>query len=239
MTQTHDENKELLARYKNGDESAAGEIIAKNYGLIKSIALRFLGRGQEFEDLLQIGFVGMLKAIRGYDEKFGTVFSTYAVPLVTGEIRRFLRDDGLIKVGRNVKKNAYTLMREREKYISKYGKEPKLSELAKLCDISPEDAVYALDAAKPAVSLQEKISEDSDTELMDLCHAEDDIDALCEKTALAQVLSKLPENERELLVLRYFKGLTQAQTAKILGVTQVKVSRSEKKIINKLRVEFL
>ena len=239
MTQTHDDNKELLARYKSGDESAAGEIITKNYGLIKSIALRFMGRGQELEDLLQIGSVGMLKAIRGYNESFGTVFSTYAVPLITGEIRRFLRDDGLIKVGRSVKKNAYTLMREREKYISKYGKEPKLSELANICGISPEDAVYALDAAKPAVSLQEKVSEDSDTELMELCPSKDDIDALCEKTALSQVLSKLPENERELLVLRYFKGLTQAQTAKILGVTQVKVSRSEKKIINKLRVEFL
>lgn len=239
MSENYDENSALLEKYKNGDETAADELIRNNLGLVKSIASRFFGRGEELEDLIQIGTLGMLKAIKGYDASFGTVFSTYAVPLITGEIRRYLRDNGLIKVSRTAKKNGYTLLREREKFISKHAREPKLSELAEICGISCEDALYALDASRPAISLSEKLSEDSDTELIDLCATSDEIDGLCEKIALKEAVSKLPEDEHKLLSLRYFKGLTQSETAKVLGITQVKVSRTEKKIIDKLRSEFL
>ena len=239
MTDTYDENKALLEKYRAGDENAAEEIIRANLGLVKSIAMRFIGRGQELEDLIQIGSLGMLKAIRGYDPSFGTVFSTYAVPLITGEIRRFLRDDGLVKISRSVKKNGYVLNKAREAFIQKNAREPKLTELSEICGISDEDALYALEASRPAISLQEKLGADSDAELMDVCAAKDEIDAATEKIALHSLINKLPDEEKRLIHLRYFKGLTQSEAAKLLGITQVKVSRMEKKIINKLRTDFL
>ncbi len=238
MNVSFDENKLLLEKYKSGDENAAELLIEKNLGLVKSIALRFTGRGQDIEDLIQIGCMGMLKAIRGYDNSFGTVFSTYAVPLITGEIKRFLRDDGLIKVGRQAKRNGYNLNKCREAFIKRHSREPTINELSQICKISLEEAIYSLEAVMPAYSLQEKISQDSNTEFIDLCSTKDEIDSLCERTALRECLNKLTEYERTLITLRYFKELTQAQTAKIMGITQVKVSRTEKKIIEKLRSQI-
>ncbi len=239
MSDGFDKNALLLERASNGDESATELLVKENLGLVKSIALRFVGRGQELEDLIQIGSLGMLKAIRGYDKTFGTAFSTYAVPLITGEIRRFLRDDGLIKVSRETKKNGYILLKARQEYISKNAVEPSLSVLSELTGISSEQALYALEASAPAVSLQDKISAESDTEIGDMFASDDEIEALTDKIALREAVKQLDTQEQILINLRYFKGLTQSETAKILGMTQVKVSRTEKKIINKLAKQIL
>lgn len=239
MTGNFDKNAVLLERAAEGDESATELLVKENLGLVKSIALRFVGRGQELEDLIQIGSIGMLKAIRGYDKTFGTAFSTYAVPLITGEIKRFLRDDGLIKVSRETKKNGYILQRARQDYIAKNGNEPSLSVLSAITGISEEKAVYALEASSPAVSLQDKISVESDTEMGELIAADDEIAVLTDKIALREAVMQLDTQEQILINLRYFKGLTQAETARILGITQVKVSRTEKKIITKLAKQIL
>ncbi len=239
MTGTYEENIALIEKYKNGDNDAAEQLIKLNLGLVKSIAIRFTGRGCELEDLIQIGSLGLIKAIDGFDRSFGTAFSTYAVPMITGEIKRYLRDDGLIKVSRSAKKNARLLLNERQRILAQTGREPHINELCELCGISYDDAIFALDASKPTISLQQKVHDDSETEICDLLAQDDEIDLLCEKTALRQAIKKLPENESNLLYLRYFKDLTQVQTAKILGITQVKVSRTEKKILEKLKSEFL
>lgn len=239
MEKTYDKNKELLKRCAAGDKDAENQLLSDNFGLIKSISLKFTGRGTELEDIMQIASIGMIKAIRGFDEKYGCAFSTYAVPLITGEIRRFLRDDGLIKVGRDIKKNSYALLKAKQEYLLKTGLEPSLSTLCEICSLSPEDALLALNATTPAISLQEKISEDSEKEIGEFFKETDSIFDCVERVALSEAIKKLPEDERKLLSLRYFKGLTQSKTAQILGITQVKVSRLEKKIIDKLRLDFL
>jgi len=239
MTDGFDKNEVLLERVSEGDEDATEMLIKENLGLVKSIALRFLGRGQELEDLIQIGSIGMLKAIRGYDKAFGTAFSTYAVPLITGEIKRFLRDDGLIKVSRETKRNGYILLRARQEYIAENAAEPSLSVLSEITGISEEQALYALEASAPTVSLQEKISAEGETEIGEMIASDDEIEALTDKIALRQAVKQLDTQEQILINLRYFKGLTQAETAKILGMNQVKVSRTEKKIITKLAKQIL
>ncbi len=239
MNDSFDKNEVLLERVSEGDESATEMLVKENFGLVKSIAVRFVGRGQELEDLIQIGSIGMLKAIRGYDKAFGTAFSTYAVPLITGEIKRFLRDDGLIKVSRETKKNGYILLRARQEYIAENATEPSLSVLSEITGISEEQALYALEASAPTVSLQEKISAEGETEIGEMIACEDEIEALTDKIALRQAVKQLDTQEQILINLRYFKGLTQAETAKILGMNQVKVSRTEKKIITKLAKQIL
>ncbi len=239
MSDGFDKNAVLLERASNGDESATELLVKENLGLVKSIALRFVGRGQELEDLIQIGSIGMLKAIRGYDKTFGTAFSTYAVPLITGEIKRFLRDDGLIKVSRETKKNGYILLKARQDFLAKNAVEPSLSVLSELTGIPPEQVLYALEASAPTVSLQDKISAEGDTEIGDMFASDDEIEALTDKIALREAVKQLDTQEQILINLRYFKGLTQSETAKILGMTQVKVSRTEKKIITKLAKQIL
>jgi len=182
----------------------------------------------------------MLKAIRGFDPSFGTVFSTYAVPLITGEIRRFLRDDGMIKVSRDVKKNGYILLRQKEEFASKNGREPRLHELESVSGLSRDEVITALEACSPTLSLQDRIGSDEDgATIADFCADKDVINDMTEKMALRECLNSLSEEEQKLIRLRYYKGLTQMATAKILGMTQVKVSRTEKKILQKLRDKFL
>ncbi len=205
-----------------------------NMALVRSVALRFLGRGQELEDLIQIGAIGMLKAVRGYDASYGTVFSTYAVPLIAGEIKRFLRDDGLIKVSREAKQNYRMLMRGAETLSHSLGREPHIDELCTFCGVSKEDAVYALQACSAAVSLQEKIGDEDGGCLEDLC-GDSGLGELTDKIALRQAIASLEEKERTIIYLRYYKGLTQSEIAARLGMTQVKVSRTEKKIRENIR----
>lgn len=227
-------NPELLQRISEGDRTAEELMIKENMGLVRSIALRFVGRGQDLEDLVQIGAVGMLKAVRGYNKSYGTVFSTYAVPMITGEIKRFLRDDGIIKVGREAKRNYVRLMSSKDKYIRNYGEEPRLSVLCQMCDISEEDAVYAIEACSGVVSLNEKIGDDEDACLEDFCE-DQTIGDVVERVSLMQAIEELSKNDREIIYMRYFKGMTQSQVAKVMGLTQVKVSRQEKRIISALK----
>lgn len=228
-------NAALLVRARVGDEKALDELCRNNMGLVKSIALSFRDRGVELEDLIQIGTIGLIKAVRGYDPDFGTVFSTYAVPLIIGEIKKFLRDDGMIKVGRNIKRNARIIAGERDRYFSETGSEPTISILAERCGISEEDILTALDASAPALSLDATYG---DTTLENAVGF-DNTNETVEVMSLHQLVDALPEFEKKLIVLRYFKNLTQSQTAQILGVSQVKISREEKKIITKFKEQML
>ena len=235
---TYDENLIYLERYAAGDTSAEDELVRRNSGLVNGIAHRFRGRGAEFEDLVQIGTIGMLKAIRSFDISRGNAFSTYAVPLIIGEIRRFLRDDGMVKVSRIQKRTGAALMHAREKYISEYGTEPRLEELAETVGVSPEEAAAALDSASPVRSLSEAIGDD-DFSLEDVLPSPDDeLGKMLEKIALREMISTLPPLWKKIILLRYYRDMTQQQVADRLGLTQVKVSREEKKIMAFMREQL-
>lgn len=228
-----DENIKLLELVKLGDAKAEEKLVENNMRLVKSIALRFSSRGKEMEDLVQIGAMGLLKAIRNYDDSFGTAFSTYAVPVITGEIKRFLRDDGLIKVSREAKRNNYILLKAKEDYIAKNNREPRISELCEICGMELSDALYCVTACERAVSLQDKITEDGMT-VEEVC-GDDGLEKEIEKIALMQAIEKLDKESRKIIYMRYFKDMTQNEVARELGYTQVKVSRTEKKIMLLLR----
>lgn len=239
-------NNTLIYIAQSDDEAAALEATEKlllaNRGLVRSIALRFRERGVEFEDLMQIGTMGMLKAIRSFDLSMGTSFSTYAVPLIFGEIRRHLRDEGLIKVGRYYKKLGATLMNERNRILSEEGREARIEELAALCSVRVEEAAAALDAISPVVSLSDNVYGEEGMTLENTIpdeEASSDMERLCDRIALGQAVSKMPELWQKIVLLRYYREMTQQQTAANLGLTQVKVSREEKKIFEFLRAEML
>ena len=234
------ENLDLIRRSQSGDEIATTELVNKNAGLVQSIASKFNGRGVEFEDLVQIGNIGMLKAIRSFDLERGVVFSTYAVPLIFGEIRRFLRDDGLVKICRPQKKLGAMLMRAKENYISEKGVSPRIEEIAKICNVSAEEAAAAICAVSPAVSLSEPLCGDEENfTLENTLFIEDENDKMIEKISLSEALSKLPELWRKIVIFRYYKDMSQQSTAEQLGLSQVKISREEKKLIDFLRKQMI
>lgn len=222
----------LIANAKNGDSEALARLVEENTGLVRSIAIRFMGRGVDYEDLCQIGHIGMIKAIRNFDLERGTAFSTYAVPLIIGEIKRFLRDDGEIKIGREIKRRAAVIMSAKEKFVGDNIREPTVSELASLCGFSEEEIVESLNAATPTLSLSEAIGEDSTLE--DLLGV-DFTNELNEKIALKQAIEGLETQEKEIILLRYYKNLTQTEAGRLLGLTQVTVSRKEAKALEKLK----
>ena len=229
------DNQALLKKAQAGDEKAFEEIISSNMGLVKKLALRFTDRGVDFEDLVQIGAIGMIKAVRSFDFSYECVFSTYAVPLIIGEIRRFLRDDGMIKVSRQTKRQGIDIMRKKEEFIKEHAREPRVTELASLCGISTEDVIYALDAVNPVHSLNESVGDD-DSELGDfVADKNNEMDVVTDRIALAQAIKSLPEIQQKIVMLRFFRDMSQQQTGQMLGLSQVKVSREEKKIMTKLR----
>lgn len=230
------ETRELLERYaKEGGEALEARLVELNLGLAASVAMRFRGRGADQEDLVQIGSIGLLKAVRSFDPARGFAFSTYAVPLIIGEIRRFLRDDGALKVGRGMKRTGALLMKEREAYMAEHGEEPRMDELAHRLGITPQEAAAALEAASPVRSLTEAIGED-DFSLEDVIpDREDGIGRMLEKLALSETIGRLPPLWRQIISLRYFREWSQQRTADALGLTQVKISREEKKIFAELR----
>ncbi len=236
-------NSELLERAASGDEEAKSLLVTANMGLVRSIANRFRDRidgsgdmhGCEYEDLIQIGTIGMIKAIKSFDPSFGTVFSTYAVPLIIGEIRRFLRDDGLIKISRSTKKQNAMILHERECFFKKSGREPTIDELAKICKLSREELIFALESGNPCHSLSDTVGDDG-AELEDVLPTqENEIDSLTDRLALREAIKSLPPQQQKIIALRYFRDLSQQQTADILGLSQVKISREEKKIFEYLR----
>lgn len=229
----------LINRAHQGDKLARDKILIENTGLIWSIVRRFLNRGHEGEDLFQIGCIGMLKAIDRFDTEFDVAFSTYAVPMIAGEIRRFIRDDGIVKISRKIKENQMKIMHQREIYINEKKQEPTIEELEKVCDLTKEEIVMAMDASRNVESIdKEMYSKDSAYTLMDL--AEDDTnieETVLNKIMVQQLMDMLESKERKITNLRYFKNKTQSQVAKEMGMTQVQVSRLEKKILNSMRNE--
>ena len=229
----------LINRAHQGDKLARDKILIENTGLIWSIVRRFLNRGHEGEDLFQIGCIGMLKAIDRFDTEFDVAFSTYAVPMIAGEIRRFIRDDGIVKISRKIKENQMKIIHQREIYINEKKQEPTIEEPEKLCDLTKEEIVMAMDASRNVESIdKEMYSKDSAYTLMDL--AEDDTnieETVLNKIMVQQLMDMLESKERKIINLRYFKNKTQSQVAKEMGMTQVQVSRLEKKILNSMRNE--
>ena len=229
-----DETTALLRRAKEGDRNASGQMVEENAGLIWSIARRYFGRGCDPDDLYQLGCVGFLKAIDGFDESYGTRFSTYAVPKISGEIRRFLRDDGAVKVSRSLKEQAAAIRQARQRLEQVLGREPTLSELSAETGLSPEDIALAETAAGPTESLQREAGEDGFS-LEQILGDWSQEERLVEYVALRQAIEQLPEKERMTVFLRYYRGMTQAAAARVLGVSQVQVSRLERRAMEKLR----
>ncbi len=233
------DNLTLIAEAQAGDARATDLLVRKNSGLVRSIAMRFLGRGQEAEDLFQIGSMGLLKAIRTFDLSRGCAFSTYAVPLIFGEIRRCLRDDGPIKVSRTQKRLGAALAAEREKCITEGMGEVRLSVLAERCGVSPEEAAAALDAIAPVASLSDLLyNTDTGPTLESRLSNDEENERNFDKLAISMAIDKLPPLRRKIILLRYYRDYSQSETAAALGLTQVKVSREEKRILAFLRGEL-
>ena len=226
--------EELLKRCQEGDREAGELLVTENTGLIWSVARRFIGRGVESDDLYQLGCLGFLKAVEGFDLQFGTQFSTYAVPKIAGEIRRFLRDDGAIKVSRSIKEQAAAIKSMRNHLTSALGREPTIQEIARHTGYTPEEIALAETATAATESIQEQIGTDGYT-LENILTDTESEDRLLEHMALRQAISRLPEREAMVIKLRYFHGLTQDRVSKVLNVSQVQVSRIEKKALANLR----
>ena len=229
--------EELIRLAQGGDRDASERLVTENSGLIWSIARRFIGRGVETEDLYQLGCMGFLKAVEGFDTAFGTQFSTYAVPKISGEIRRFLRDDGAVKVSRSLKEHAATIKGVRNKLTGLLGREPTVQELSDQTGLTPEEIALAETATAATESIHQETGEDGFC-LENILTDTESEERMVEKIALRQAVERLPERERMVVQLRYFHCLTQQRVAKVMNVSQVQVSRIEKKALEKIR-EFM
>ncbi len=224
----------LIARSRAGDRAAGEQLIVENSGLIWSIARRYFGRGVDPDDLYQLGCLGFLKAVEGYDTTFGTQFSTYAVPKIAGEIRRFLRDDGSVKVSRGLKERSAAIKMTRSRMTAELGREPTVGEISREMGLSVEEIATAETATAATESIQRETGEDGFT-LENVLTDSDTEEQLVERIALREAIGKLPEREALVINLRYFHGLTQERVARVLQVSQVQVSRIEKKALGHLR----
>lgn len=236
-----DRTLELLKLAKDGDQDAKEQLITENLGLVWAVARRFMGRGHELEDLYQIGCIGLMKCIDKFDLSFDVKFSTYAVPMISGEIKRFLRDDGMIKVSRTLKETAYKVKRAREEIMNQTGVEPKLEELSKLLEIDEEEIVASLEANVEVESIHKTVyqNDGNSVYLIDkLADQEDESEELLNHIVLEELVSGLEEVERKIIQMRYYENKTQTEIAKEIGISQVQVSRLEKKILLKMRDEY-
>ena len=225
--------EDLIAMAQQGDREATERLVEENVGLVWSVAKRFLGRGVEAEDLYQLGCLGFLKAVEGFDLEYGTQFSTYAVPKISGEIRRFLRDDGAVKVSRSIKEQASLIKTSRNRLTNALGREPTIQEISRQTGLTPEEIAIAETATAATESIQKEAGEEGFS-LEDVLTDTESEDRMVEKIALRQAIDKLPNREAMVIRLRYFHGLTQDRTAKVMEVSQVQVSRIEKKAISML-----
>ena len=226
--------EELIRRAQTGEKEAMDVLVEENTGLIWAVARRFTGRGTEMEDLYQLGCLGFLKAVEGFDLNFGTQFSTYAVPKISGEIRRFLRDDGAVKVSRGLKEQAAAIKAIRNALTNALGRDPTVNEIARQTGFTPEEIALAETATAATESIQREVG-DEGFSLEDVLTDTESEEKMVEKIALRQAMDRLPERENLVIKLRYFHGLTQDRVAKVLDVSQVQVSRIEKKAIGLLR----
>ncbi len=226
--------EELIRASRSGDEEAREMLLTENSGLIWAVVRRYTGRGVETEDLYQLGCLGFLKAVDGFDLSFGTQFSTYAVPKIAGEIRRFLRDDGAVKVSRGIKERAGVIKNARNQLIVEYGREPTLSEIGERTGLSMEDIAIAETATASVESIHQETGDEGFTLESVLTDTESE-DVVLERISLNQAVECLPEKEATVIRLRYYHGLTQERTAKVLSVSQVQISRIEKKALIHLK----
>ena len=227
----------LLLRAKSGDEDAKTMLITENSPLIKSVIKKYLNKGIEFDDLFQLGSLGFLKAINNFDENFGVKFSTYAVPMIAGEVKRFIRDNGIIKISRSTKQLNIRINRFIENYINTYEKSPSIDIIAKEFEIDEREVVYAMDASNKPMSLFTLVGDDSGKEqyLIDKIEDENKINEQMDNQLLYNVIKELPPREQKIIILRYFRDKTQKEIANELGVSQVQISRLENKILEKLK----
>ena len=226
--------EELIARSQEGDREATEMLVEENSGLVWSVVRRFLGRGVEADDLYQLGCLGFLKAVEGFDLQYGTQFSTYAVPKIAGEIRRFLRDDGTVKVSRSLKEQAASIKSTRSRLTTALGREPTIQEISRQTGFSPEEIALAETATAATESIQRESGEEGFS-LENILTETESEERMVEKIALRQAIEALPEREKTVVKLRYFHSLTQQRVAKVMDVSQVQVSRIEKKAIGLLR----
>ncbi len=226
--------EELIARAQSGDRGATEQLVEENSGLIWAVARRFLGRGTEADDLYQLGCLGFLKAVEGFDLEYGTQFSTYAVPKISGEIRRFLRDDGAVKVSRSLKEQAASIKATRSRLATALGREPTVQEIARQTGLTPEEIALAETATAATESIQRETGEEGFS-LEDILTDTESEERMVERIALRQAIDALPQRERTVVQLRYFHSLTQQRVARVLNVSQVQVSRIEKKALALLR----
>ena len=228
----------LITKSQQGDKKARDTVFEENTGLIYSVAKRFVGRGVEMEDLIQIGSIGLLKAVDHFNASFEVKFSTYAVPMIAGEIRRYLRDDGILKVSRSLKENCVRIYSAREKLEKELGREPVMEEIAQSAQLSVDEVVMSLESGAEVESLHKIIyqGDGNDISLMDrLQEKENGQDAALNRIFLDEILKKLDARERQLIYMRYFKDMTQTEIAAEMGISQVQVSRMEKRILKQLK----
>ncbi len=226
---------ELVRLAKTGDKKATEELIVNNSSLIKSVVRRFLGRGVEYDDLFQLASIGFIKAINNFDESFNVRFSTYAVPMIAGELKRFLRDDGSIKVSRIIRGLNYKIKAVVEEARRNGEDSPSVEQLAEKLGVEKEDIALAIGSDKRLVSIYDKVDSEKDIEYLDTIESDEREDELIEKIMLREAIDKLNEREKKIVLLRYFSDRTQSEIAKELGVSQVQISRLEAKIVENLK----
>ncbi|MCH5213292.1 MAG: SigB/SigF/SigG family RNA polymerase sigma factor [Oscillospiraceae bacterium] len=230
-------NAELLERIQQGDSEAADELITNNMGLVYSVAKRFLNRMHDAEDLIQIGAIGLIKAVKKFDCSFGVQFSTYAVPMIIGEIKRFLRDDGVIKVSRSIKENAAKGRRAEEALRGRLNRNPSIAEISDECGIPEEDLLEAFESAAAPESLETGINEKDENSVkrIELLASDDTEEKIIDKVFIREALAGLNEREKNIIMMRYYRGKTQSEIAQLIGVSQVQISRLEKKALMQIR----
>jgi RNA polymerase sporulation-specific sigma factor len=234
----YENNVELIRIAKKGDKEALNKLIEVNLPLVSAISKKFLNRGYEYEDIFQIGCMGLVKAVNNFDEKYGVKFSTYAVPMILGEIKRFIRDDGMIKVSRSVKNTAKKLHYDKEALTKELNREPTIEELSKYSGVNVEDIIFAVESANSLNYLYDTIHQDDGAPvlLIDKISENPEEDSeMIDRIALKEALKSLDTKSRQIIMLRYFKDKTQVQVAKMLGISQVQVSRIEKKVLKTMR----
>ncbi|MBE7082568.1 MAG: SigB/SigF/SigG family RNA polymerase sigma factor [Clostridiales bacterium] len=237
---TQEETIDLIRRSKNGDNNAKEELIKANSPLIKCLIKRYLNKGIEYDDLFQLGSLGFIKAIYNFDESFQTKFSTYVVPMIVGEIKRFMRDDGAIKVSRALKSQNIKIKQFSDEFVKKEFRKPTYEEIAKHFDMEIADVVFTIDSSKLPISIYTPIDDEENktTFLLDK-YTQDQSDDLVDNIVLKEELHNLCERDKQIIVLRFFRDKTQSEIAKILGVSQVQVSRLENKILEKMRKSLI
>lgn len=234
----YENSTEEIIKAQNNEEGAMNNIVIKNSGLIWSIVKRFCGRGYDAEELYQIGCIGFIKAIKRFDTSFEVKMSTYAVPYILGEIKRFLRDDNPIKVSRSVKELSIKIKQIQQEYLAKTGEEINVHQIAKILNTTKEEIAIAIDYTNPIESIDEVV-EDEQIKIEKINIGKDESTQIVERIALKESIEKLDVREKQIIILRYFRDKTQSQVAKIIGITQVQVSRIEKKILNSMREKLV